>query len=772
MVRVVKTKKEFEGHVYEELAVAEGEGLPQWETGPLRFVGREKTRVDGPERVSGRAVYTADVDLPGMLHGKILRSPHSHARIRNLETKEAERVPGVHAVLTHRNIPRLPFYGGQTSVLDETLRYVGEEVACVLGEEEAACVDALGKISVEYEVLPFVLTAEQALEPDAPRVQPKGNLWKGAPEVYQRGDVEKGFAEADTVVEETFRTQTALHNCLEPHGSVVFWQGDRVTVWDSTQNIFGVREQFAGLFQLPLDRVRVIKQFMGGGFGSKNSLARHTALAGLGSRLTGLPVKIILDRLEENLTAGNRPASTQSLRLGAKKDGTLTAIYLKAFSAGGAYILYPPAVPGPVRQMYSCPNVKTEHYNVLTNTGPMASFRGPGYVEGTFALESMMDELAGKLGMDPLEVRLKNYSTKNQATGQPYTSKGLKEAYARGSALIDWKARRKEGNGRILRGFGMASQIWDGSGGPPAYALLKVNKDGTATVVSGTQDLGTGTRTVLAQIAAEELHISMEKISVEIGDTQTGPYAPLSAGSMTLPSVGPAVRFAAHDAREQLLDVAAGVLEIPRESLEMKDGFLHSEALSGPVALGDVLSEVEDFMVIGRGARSPNPQGFHINTFGAQFAEVAVDPDTGEVRVEKIAAVHESGRVINPLTLGSQIKGGVLQGTGFGLLEERIVDRNTGVVVNGNLEDYKLPTCRDVPETLQDMVDLPDPMANNLGSKGVGEPPIIPTPAALANAVADALGVRIKDLPITREKVLEALSKKKSNTRMQTPDQT
>ena len=771
MTRVVKTKKEFEGHIYEELTVVEGEGLPAWEAGPLRFVGREKTRVDGPDRVSGRAVYTADVELPGMLHGKILRSPHPHARIRAMDTKEAERTPGVRAVLTHQNIPRLPFYGGQTSVLDQTLRYAGEEVACVIGEEEAVCVDALGKISVEYEVLPFVLTAEQALEPDAPKVQPKGNLWKGSPEVYQRGNVEQGFAEAERVVEETFHTQTALHNCLEPHGSVVFWQGDRVTIWDSTQNIFGVREQFAGLFQLPLDRVRVIKQFMGGGFGSKNSLGRYTALAALGSRLTGRAVKIILDRLEENLTAGNRPASTQVLRLGAKKDATLTAIFLKAFSAGGAYILYPPAVAGPVRQMYACPNVKTEHYNVLTHTGPMSAFRGPGYLEGTFALESMMDELAGKLGMDPLEVRLKNYSTKNQATGQPYTTKGLKEAYARGAARIGWRGRQREERGAWRRGYGMASQIWDGSGGPPAYALVKVNKDGTATVVSGTQDLGTGTRTVLAQIAAEELHLSMERISVEIGDTQTGPYAPLSAGSMTLPSVGPAVRFAAHDAREQLLEVAAGVLEVARESLELKDGFLHSKALSGPVALGDVLSEVEDFMVIGKGARSPNPEGYHINTFGAQFAEVAVNTETGEVRVEKIAAVHESGRVINPLTLGSQVKGGVLQGTGFGLLEERVVDRNTGIVVNGNLEDYKLPTCRDVPDIVQEMVDVPDPQANNLGSKGVGEPPIIPTPAALANAVADALGVRIKELPITREKVLEALSKKMSNTKTQTSDQ-
>ncbi len=763
MSRVIKTKTEFEGRIFEELTVVEGEGLPAWGPGPLRFVGQGKTRLDGAERVSGRAVFTADVHLPGMLYGKILRSPHPHARMRSIDIRQAESIPGVRAILTPQNIPRLPFFGGQTSVLDENLRYAGEEVACVIGDEEDACVDALEKIAVEYEVLPFVLDAEDALRPDAPRVQPGGNLWRGKPDVYERGNVEQGLKEADVVVEDVFRTQAALHNCMETHGSVVLWQGDRVTIWDSTQHIFGVRAQFAQLFNLPLDRVRVIKNYMGGGFGSKKSLGRYTVLAGLGSRLTGRPVKIILDRLEENLAAGNRPASTQIFRVGAKKDGTLTAISLKAFSAAGAYVLYPPAVPGPARQLYACPNVKTEQNTVLTHTGPMSAFRGPGYVEGTFALESIMDELARELGMDPLALRLKNYTAHNQITGQPYTTKGLKEAYARGAALIGWKGRQKQEKGTLRRGFGMSSQIWGGSGGPPAYALVKINPDGTATVISGTQDLGTGTRTVLAQIAAEELHLPMEKISVEIGDTQMGPYAPLSAGSMTLPSVGPAVRFAAYDAREQLLEVAAQVLEVSRDSLEMKDGSLHSPALSGPVALGDVLSQVRNFMVIGKGARSPNPEGQHVNTFGAQFVQLAVDTETGEVRVEKIVAVHDSGRVINPLTLSSQIEGGVFQGMGFGLFEQRIVDRNTGVVVNGNLEDYKVATCLDIPEVLQEMVDRPDPQANNVGAKGVGEPPIIPTAAALANALADALKVRIKELPITRDKIVQALSGKKRN---------
>ncbi|HSR10418.1 MAG TPA: xanthine dehydrogenase family protein molybdopterin-binding subunit, partial [Thermodesulfobacteriota bacterium] len=720
MSRVLKTKSEFEGRVYEELTVAEGEGLPPWDPAALAIVGRGKSRVDGPDKVTGGAVYTADIHLPGMLYGRILRSPFPHARIRSMDFRAAEKRTGIRSVLTPFNVPRIPFYGGQTSVLDTTVRYAGEEVACVIGDEEEACQDALEKIAVEYEELPFVLTVEKALEAGAPEVQPGGNVWRGKPEVYERGGAEKAFSEAEVVIEDVFKTQTALHNCMETHGSVVLWQGDRVTIWDSTQNIFGVRRQFANLFRLDLNKVRVIKQFMGGGFGSKNSLGRYTAIAGLGSRRTGRPVKIMLDRLEENLCAGNRPASTQHLRIGAKKDGTLTAIRLKAYSAVGAYIMFPPAVSGPARQLYACPNVKTEHYNVLTHTGPLSSFRAPGYVEGTFALESMMDELAKKLDMDPLALRIKNDSSLNQVTNQPYSSKGLKEAYARAAALIGWKERRREEKGTLRRGFGMASQIWDGSGGPPAYALVKINPDGTATVITGTQDLGTGTRTVLAQIAAEELRFPMEMVSVQIGDTEAGYFAPLSAGSMTLPSVGPAVRFAAHDAREQLLDVAAQVLGKPRESLDLRDGVLRGASLSEPVPVKDVLSEVEDFMPIGKGARSPNPEGFHVNTFGAQFVQVAVDTETGEVTVEKVAASHECGRVINPLTLSSQVEGGIIQGLGFGLIEERIVDRNTGVVVNGDLEDYKVPTCRDIAVTVQDMVDLPDPRANSIGSKGAG----------------------------------------------------
>jgi xanthine dehydrogenase YagR molybdenum-binding subunit len=773
MPKVIKTKTEFEGRTLEEYVVVEGEGLEPWEPhAALRFVGKSTPRIDGPERVTGKALYTADVQLPGMLYGKILRSPHPHAKIKKIDTRKAERLPGVRAVLSSQNTPKIAFRR-QTFLFDEIVRYVGDEVACVIADTEEIAQDALDLIEVECEPLPFVLDPEEALQPNAPKVHPSGNLLNGEPEVYERGNLKEGFAHADVIVERTFRTQCALHNCMEPHGSVALWEGDSLTVWDSTQHIFGVREGLARLLGLPLHKVRVIKKYMGGGFGSKNNLGKYTVIAALGAKMTGRPVKIILDRHEENLAAGNRPSSVQHLKIGAKRDGTLTALELKAIIAAGAYCLWPPSVGGPARELYLCPNVKAEQYTVFTNTGPLSAFRAPGYVEGTFALESLMDELARELGMDPLELRLKNYAEYDQTTGRPYSTKGLRECYERGAKLFGWNLSTRSpslkgrgspspslGEGMGERwGVGMASQIWSGNGMPPAYAFVKINPDGTATVITGTQDIGTGTKTVLAQIAAEELGFDLEKISVEIGDTQTGPYAPLSAGSMTVASVGPAVRLAAHDAREQLLDVAAQVLEVPRESLTLCDGLLSSPVLKEPVAVHEVLKKLENFMIIGHGARAPNPEDVAVNTFGAQFAEVLVDTETGAVKVERIVAVHDSGRVINPLTLSSQIEGGIIQGLGYALFEQRVIDRDTGIVVNDNLENYKVPTALDIPKIVFEMVDRPDPRANNLGAKGVGEPPIIPTAAAIANAVANALGVRIYELPLTRDKILKALGR-------------
>ncbi|OGF52670.1 MAG: hypothetical protein A2Z21_10185 [Candidatus Fraserbacteria bacterium RBG_16_55_9] len=725
------------------------------------MVGQSQTRIDGVERVTGAAKFTHDIQLPGMLYGKILRSPHPHARIKSIDTKRAERLPGVRAVLHYQNAPKIPWRMGLTLLFDQTLRYAGDEVACVIADDEEICEDALDLIEVNYEVLPFVLDPVKALEPGAPKVHDSGNLFQGAPEIYERGEIEKGFAEADVIVEGTFRTQVALHNCMETHGSVATWEGESLTIWDSTQHIFGVRDTVAQALKLPKHKVRVRKQYMGGGFGSKNSAGKYAVMAALAAKMTGRPVRVVLDRHEENLAAGNRPSSIQTLKVGAKRDGALTAIYHKSIVNLGAYTAWGGGTTGPTRRLYVCPHIKTEDVCVFTNLGPFSAFRAPGYVEGTFALESMIDELAQKLNLDSLELRLRNYAEIDPATGWPYTTKGLRQAYHRGATLIDWQKRtalkEKDSTDTKKIGFGMASQIWGGSGGPPAYALVKINPDGTAVVITGTQDIGTGTKTALAQVAAETLHFPISLVKVELGDTQLGVYSPLSAGSMTLASVGPAVRVAAEDARKQLMDVASQTLEMPLDELEIDRGEFLNTRTRERIAIKTIFEKLQNFMIIGRGARGPNPEKKSVNTFGAQFAQVEVDTETGRVSVQKIVAVHESGRVINPLAISSQLEGGIIQGLGFALTEQRIVDERFGLVLNGNLEMYKVPTAQDVPEIITEMIDMPDPEVNNLGVKGVGEPPIIPTAGAIANAVADALGRRICELPLTPDRILKAL---------------
>jgi xanthine dehydrogenase YagR molybdenum-binding subunit len=382
-------------------------------------------------------------------------------------------------------------------------------------------------------------------------------------------------------------------------------------------------------------------------------------------------------------------------------------------------------------------------------------------VEGAFALESAIDELADKLGLDPLELRRRHAGAeKDPISGMRYSQKRLGECYDIGAEEIGWSRRRAAGlRGSapgLRRGLGMASQLWSGGGTPPAYATVHVNPDGTVIVRIGTQDIGTGTRTVIAQVCAEELGIGMGDVRVEVGDTES-PYAPISAGSLTVASVTPAVRLAAKDAHDQLLDVAAGVLEVPRAELHLEGGSVTSRGARTSIA--KIFEELANYTVIGKGARLPNPDDIVLKTFGAHFAEVEVDSRSGEVFVERVVAVHDVGRIVNPLTARSQVEGGVIQALGYALSEERVVDRPTGRVLTTGLETYRVPTVKDVPKIVVRFVDVPDTEANNVGAKGLGEPPIIPTAAAVANAVANAIGARIRTLPLTRKTVLDALAR-------------
>src|SRR5436190_6396335 len=737
MARLIRTEKEVEGRYTEQWVVVEEDVLEQWPEGPLQTVGRPATRVDGLARARGEARYTQDLRLPGMLHAAVLRSPHARARVTRLDLEPALAMAGVRGVIGPSDL----------EPLTNEPNYEGEAVAAVAADTVAQARAAVEAIDVEWEVLEPLLDAEQALAQKSFVTNPKQ---------YERGDVERGFAEADAVVDVEYRTQSVLHNALETHQSACEWEGDTLVVYTSTQFLWGVRDEVAKAFQLPKDKVRVICRFMGGGFGAKGSAGDYTMIAAELARRTGRPVHCRLDRREENVNSGNRNPTIQKLRLGARADGTLTAISAEYVCLLGWDGWMPPT-SGPAQMLYACDNVRTVEYGVRLNSPPMDAFRAPGFVEGTFGLECVLDELAAKLDLDPLELRRRNHADHDPLDERPFSGKELMECYSR--AEPHWERRhevRARSKGPWKHGVGIATQLWYGGGGPPSYAWVRLSGDGTATVLTAMQDICTGTRTAMAQIAAEELGLPIERVTVELGDTAHGPYAAVSGGSSTTPSMGPAVRAAAGDVARQVREIAAQRFNVEERVLSLSGGKVVSEQ-SGSWDIEEVAGLLEDGQILGSGARGPNPAGMRVMTYGIQVAEVAVDVETGEIVVERIYAVHDIGRVINPLGAESQIEGGIIQAIGHTLSEQRLLDPQTGKVLTRTLDAYKLPTIADVPEIVAELVDKADAHLTNLGSKGLGEPPIVPTAAAIANAIRDATGADIRSLPITREEVLYAL---------------
>lgn len=738
----------------------------RWERdAALDVVGHPHARLEGIEKVTGRAVYTHDVNLPGQLRAAVLRSPHPHARIRTIDVSRARALPGVHAVLTKDDDIDVSWYGEEVPALGETVRFVGDEVAAVAAETALIAEDALRLIDVDYEVLPHVTDMTRANDDGAPSIHDTGlggNLAE-EPARYARGDAERALASADVIVDETYTSQTALHNALEAHGTVATWNGDDLVLHESTQSVFAVRDRMARKLGLAQNRVRVIKQHMGGGFGAKQVPWKQTLLATLLARTTGRPVQLMLDREAENLAAGNRNPTRQRVRLGANRDGTLTAITLEALCTCGAYSTPGEAsnIAGLYQHLYACANVTTETTRVHVNLGPAVAFRAPGYVEAAFALESAMDALAKELDIDPLELRRRNYTRTDQTQDKDWSSpEGLATCYEKLDEAFGWSGRKRAAaDGPRRRGFGLAAHEWmAGSGAPPAYAMTIVNADASIDVVTGTQDIGTGTRTVLGQVAAEVFGVPLGQVAVRLGDTASGLYSPPSAGSFTVPTLAPAVKAAAENAREQLVAAAATLWQTSSDALEWHDGGVRERAGERRViALADLVEEIAPHTIQGHGSRLANPGDRSIRPFGAQAAEVEVDTDTGEVTLVRIVSAPDCGRVLNPMTAGSQVIGGVTQGIGFALTEERVVDDALGIVLNANLEDYLVPTSADVPEIEHAMVDLPDLHANPTGAKGLGELPLIPAAAAILNAIHDATGIRFKGLPVTRRAMIDAL---------------
>lgn len=776
--RFVTTTVEVEGR--EETKVVE---IPAFESPPwdadakLEIVGTRALRVDGLEKITGRARYTADIQRPRMTFAALVRARVPRGRVTHIDTAAALDIAGVLDVITASDVAG-KVGGAAARLLDGEISYAGQPVAAVCAETEDAARRGAAAVTLAFETLPFAVTFAASIAADAPRIKPRGNLAPESPIVARRGDTERGLREADVVIAREFRTPVALHSALEPHGAVAEWEGDRLTVWESTQGIFKARAAVARAFGLPLINVRVIKDYMGGGFGAKSGAAQHTFVAALFARRLGRPVRCVVDREGEQTDTGNRPATVQRVRLGAKSDGRLTAIVLDAdiplgisgWEGGPAKIYH---------ELYSCPNVSTSETFAYVNTPGMSAFRAPGHAEGSFGLERAMDELARELKLDPIALRLQNFAERDEEKNRPWSSNRLRECYRAAAERFGWTPRKKGdgGNGAvpgkgvgsgtfpaggapatptgIRRGVGVAAQCWSTGGGPPAYALVRLNNDASADVITGTQDLGTGSRTILAQIAAEALGLALDRVRCAIGDTERTPYTGVSWGSMTTPSVGPAVRMAAIDARNAMLEAAAQFLDTEPESLSVSQGTVRASD-GREVTVADVCRRLGEVMIIGRGSRGPNPARTAIHTFGCQIAEVEVDADTGIVRVLRIVAAHDGGRIINPTLAESQLEGGIIQGLGYALFEERVLDESLGIAMNPTLHDYKIPTMADIPRIEAFFVESVDTVANHTGARGIAEPPIIPTAPAIANAVRDALGYEVNDIPLTPWTVLRA----------------
>ena len=719
---------------------------PQPKPGEFKHIGKVTPRVDGRMVVTGAARYTHDLAFDNMLFGRILRSPHACADIVAIDLSAAQALPGVKAAL---------------KLKEDRIRWAGEPIAAVAAVSERRAEEALALIKVEYKPLPHVTAPDKAMETGAPLVQDQGNVIKS--NEAARGDVEKGFKEADLVLERTYKTSWEVHQPTETHGSVARWDGDDLTVWDSTQAVQSVRDGLARALAIPAGRIKILKHYMGGGFGSKLGLGDYTVTAAKLAKEAGRPVKIVLTRRENSTCVGYRPTAWMTVKAGAKKDGTLTALSVKSYNCGG--VGRGDRVAAPYSDMYACPHFKIEEYAVFVNACASRATRAPGHTQATLGLEGMMEELAAALGMDPLAFRMKNFAAKDKGgTGIPYSTKGLEQCYKLGAEKIGWERRNKKpgaGSGKIRTGIGMASQIWPGTGAPGTLADVKLYPDGTVEVDCGTQDIGTGTRTHIAVVAAETLGLEPKDVVVHLGNSDL-PWAPSSGGSMTTPSVAPAVRDAALKAAEYLKNLASKKLGLPPEEIVLEKHKAASKAdPTKAVELKELARGIPRPLPF-HGERSDYPSTFAFQTFGVQFAEVEVDTETGKVKVKRVVAVHDVGRVINLQTAESQVVGGVTQGMSAALFEEKLMDPDTGTMVNPNLHDYKIATAMDIPEIVPLFADVVDERLNNLGTKGLGEPARIPASACIANAVYNALGTHVREIPMTPARVLAALKRKEA----------
>ncbi|MGF6288890.1 xanthine dehydrogenase family protein molybdopterin-binding subunit [Paraburkholderia youngii] len=735
----------------------------------MNLIGQPLDRVDGLLKVTGDARYAAEFPGARLAHGVLVTSTIPAGTISSIDASRAEAGPGVLLVMTYQNAPRLP-NGGKSAfsppagrylslLQDNQVHYSNEPVAVVVADTLEHATDAARQLRIVYQPGTAALDFEQAKAhahaPDKPQ---------GRQTDTQRGSFEDGMQSGDVHIEATYTTPIEHHNPMEPHATMAHWDGPQLTVYDSTQGVSDAAQVLAKTFAIPVSDVRVISPLIGGGFGCKGSSWSHVSLCAMAARQTGRPVRLALERPQMFGPVGARPRTEQHFVIAARHDGTLTAMRHDSISNTSMIEDWTETCCMVTRMLYAVPNQVTTHRLVQLNVGTPTFMRAPGETTGSFALESAMDELAVALEMDPLALRLKNYADSDPQEHKPWSGKSLRECYQIGAEKFGWSRRshapRSMRNGNTLIGMGMATATYPANRSE-ASALAQILPDGTAVVASGTQDIGTGTYTVMTQVAADALGFTPEQIHFALGDSSL-PRAPVSGGSQSAASVSPAVRDAASQARSQLIalalaDAASPVHGLPLDDVTVASGWVVSRSQPDkrdPAAAIIARAGGKPIEATATVKPGDEKQKYSFHSFGAVFVEVHVDAELGTIRVPRVVAVYDVGRVLNQKTARSQMMGGIVWGIGAAMQEESTLDERFGRFTNANLAEYHVPVNADIGTIDIAFIDRPDLYINSLGVRGIGEIGITAVVAAIANAVYNATGVRVRDLPITLDKVV------------------
>ncbi|MDZ7955923.1 xanthine dehydrogenase family protein molybdopterin-binding subunit [Nostoc sp. DedQUE09] len=727
-----------------------------------KIIGKPLDRVDGRLKVTGEAPYTADAPIENLTYGVIFQSAIASGKIIQIDTTAAAVAPGVIDIITYQQTPslvKIPFFGPpqpQSTEKDHNIYYDGQHLGIVIAQTLEQAQTAASQIKIIYEeAIPTATTARAEI------FEPKSVFFGMMPAKITRGDIESAKAQADVVVEQVYTTPMEHHNPLEPLATIAMWEEDNLILYETTQGVSATQRGIASVLNIPQENVRVISKYLGGGFGCKAMLRSHTILAAIAARQVKRPVKVVLTRSQMYTACGHRSQTQQQLTLGATKEGKLTLINHIGTSLTSLFDDFVEPVGAATTMMYACPNLEIKYRLARINTATPTFMRGPGEATGMFALESAMDELAYTLNIDPIELRLINHADIEPHKRLPWSTKSLKECYQKGAEIFGWLQRnpvpRSMRDNHFLIGWGMASATFP-TNIQTASVKVKIFATGEVKVQSGTQDIGTGTYTVMTQVAAEVLGLPVQ---FELGDTNL-PKAPITGNSITVASVSPAVHQAAIAARDKIIKMAIADANSLLYGSQAEDIIVESGQIflkqdpSKRDSYTDILRrhELESLEVTEESSLNPEGKEYAKHSFGAIFVEVAVDELLGEIKVRRCVGVYGAGRILNFKTARSQVIGGITWGIGMALMEKTVMDANQGRIVGANLSDYLIPVHADIPNMEVQFIEEHDPYVNALGTKSLGELPIVGVAAAISNAVYHATGKRIRDLPITPDKLL------------------